>query len=90
MGVMYYKTGETYEGEWKDGLERKDYINNFSNEISDGKGTLVRLDLDGQTRYEGDFKAGKKEGKGTLAWPNGDKYIGSHDNHSQACRRICK
>lgn len=27
-------------------------------------------------RYVGDFKNGKKEGEGTMEWPNGTKYIG--------------
>lgn len=77
FGVMYYKTGETYEGQWKDGLESIYFFAEFSQKIYvDGKGMLVRLNLDGQTIYEGEFKAGKKEGKGVLSWPNGDKYTG--------------
>jgi hypothetical protein len=34
-------------------------------------------------RYEGDFKAGKKDGEGTFYWPNGSKYLGSWRNGKQ-------
>jgi len=30
--------------------------------------------------YEGDFKAGKKDGTGTMVQPNGNKYIGDWSN----------
>jgi hypothetical protein len=31
----------------------------------------------GTAEYRGEFKAGKKHGKGTKTWPNGDRYEGS-------------
>lgn len=31
----------------------------------------------GIAEYRGEFKAGKKHGRGTKAWPNGDRYEGS-------------
>ena len=30
----------------------------------------------GDARYEGEFKAGRKHGKGVKTWPNGDRYQG--------------
>jgi hypothetical protein len=39
----------------------------------DGNGTLTA----GETKYEGEFKNGKKDGHGTLTWWNGDKYVGN-------------
>jgi hypothetical protein len=30
----------------------------------------------GSARYEGEFKAGKKHGRGVKTWPNGDRYEG--------------
>lgn len=30
--------------------------------------------------YEGDFRAGKKDGNGTMVLPNGNKYIGQWEN----------
>jgi hypothetical protein len=39
----------------------------------DGKGVMIWPD---QSRFEGDFKNGKMEGKGTKLFANGNKYIG--------------
>ena len=30
--------------------------------------------------YEGEMKAGVREGQGTLTWSNGDKYVGTFKN----------
>ena len=33
--------------------------------------------------YDGDFKAGKKDGQGTMVLPNGNKYIGQWENDTK-------
>ena len=43
----------------------------------DGKGTMVWPD---ESRYEGDFKQGKRFGKGTQHFANGNYYIGQWKN----------
>ena len=39
----------------------------------EGKGIMIWPD---QSRYEGEFKNGKIDGKGTKYYANGNKYIG--------------
>jgi hypothetical protein len=39
--------------------------------LAEGHGTAR-----GTARYEGEFRAGKKHGKGVKTWPNGDRYEG--------------
>lgn len=39
----------------------------------EGKGVMTWPD---QSKYEGEFKNGKIEGKGTKTFSNGDRYIG--------------
>jgi len=39
----------------------------------DGKGVIIWPD---ESRYEGDFAAGKMQGKGTKHFANGNRYIG--------------
>ena len=50
--------------------------------MSNMEGRGVETWSDGR-RYEGDFKAGKKDGEGTFEWPNGNKYVGSWRNGKQ-------
>ncbi len=35
------------------------------------------------TKYEGDWKEGKKHGYGTIVWPDGKKYEGLWDDDKQ-------
>ena len=39
--------------------------------LADGRGTAS-----GIARYEGEFKGGRKDGKGVKTWPSGDRYEG--------------
>jgi hypothetical protein len=41
------------------------------NGLAEGRGMASGL-----ARYEGEFRAGRKHGKGVKAWPNGDRYAG--------------
>jgi len=41
------------------------------NGLAEGRGVAS-----GTAQYEGEFKAGKKDGKGVKTWPNGDRYEG--------------
>ncbi len=70
FGVMKYTTGETYEGEWRGGIQSKllQYLDqllphhhrNPSILLSiGGKGKITR----GFSKYEGNFKEGTKEGQ---------------------------
>ena len=37
--------------------------------------------MEAKGKYEGDLVEGKKHGKGTYIWPNGNKYIGEWENN---------
>ena len=47
------------------------YSGDCVNGLAEGKGVAG-----GTARYEGEFKAGMKHGKGVKTWPNGDRYEG--------------
>ena len=43
----------------------------------EGKGIMTRPD---QSKYEGEFKNGKMEGRGTKVWSSGNKFVGQWKN----------
>jgi hypothetical protein len=47
------------------------YSGGCVNGLAEGKGTAS-----GTASYEGEFKAGRKQGHGVKTWPNGDRYEG--------------
>lgn len=46
----------------------------------DGKGLMIWPD---ESRYDGDFKMGKIEGKGKKEFANGNRYVGDWKNDAQ-------
>ena len=74
-GVMIYKNGAKYEGEWK-------------NDKKDGKGVFTSSHYyncrkNVGMKYEGEFRDGKLEGYGITTYTNGDKYEGEWKNNKQ-------
>ena len=61
QGVMVYKSGSRYEGEWQDGKYH-------------GKGTKTYKD---GTKHEGRWCEGKRAGPGETSLPNGEVHGGS-------------
>ena len=59
---------------WKNGAK---YIGGFSNDDLHGYGVEIfsATDESDRVRYEGEYKDGKKSGKGTMIWKN-EKYVG--------------
>src|SRR5487761_2731539 len=47
------------------------YVGGCKNGLADGYG-----EASGTAHYEGQFKAGRKDGKGVKTWPDGDRYDG--------------
>ncbi len=47
------------------------YAGPCANGLAEGRGAAS-----GTAQYEGEFKAGKKDGRGVKTWPNGDRYEG--------------
>ena len=74
-GVMIYKNGAKYEGEWK-------------NDKKNGKGVFTsphyyNCRKNVGMKYEGEFKDDKFEGYGITTYTNGDKYEGEWKNSKQ-------
>ena len=80
-GIMYYKNGAKYDGQWKNNkINGKGiYIsgNYFKNDPN-----LIGI------KYEGDFKNDKIEGFGTGIYTSGDKYTGEWKDNKQYGRGI--
>jgi hypothetical protein len=73
-GVMRYYNGNKYVGE-------------FIDDFPEGFGTFTYVEIgengerSGRHRYEGDFKRGKRQGKGLYVSANGDTYTGLFENN---------
>lgn len=64
IGTFVWKSGNKYEGSWKDG-------------VIHGKGIFTFAD---GGIYTGEFENGKQHGHGEMKWTNGDVFIGSYAN----------
>ena len=74
-GIMFYKNGAKYEGEWKD-------------DKKNGKGVFTSAHYyncrkNVGMKYEGEFRDDKFEGYGITTYTNGDKYEGEWKNSKQ-------
>jgi len=88
-GHMTYKDGASYQGDWKDDSRFGDgilhlangsnYKGEFRNDIPEGDGTLN--DVDEQSTYMGQFKAGLRSGTGKCEYhKTGDKFSGEWED----------
>eukprot|EP01096_Ripella_sp_DP13-Kostka_P010216 TRINITY_DN3985_c0_g1_i1.p1 TRINITY_DN3985_c0_g1~~TRINITY_DN3985_c0_g1_i1.p1 ORF type:complete len:334 (+),score=96.59 TRINITY_DN3985_c0_g1_i1:115-1002(+) len=59
-GTFRWKGGDSYTGDWKNGLMHGHGLYTYSN---------------GRT-FEGEWESGYKQGYGIFTWPNGDRYEG--------------
>ena len=65
---IFFPDGNTYLGESKNGL------------VPDGRGTMEYHNDAIKIRYDGEFKAGKREGVGAMTYQCGDSYSGEWKN----------
>jgi len=64
IGLIEYKDGDTYEGEWR-------------NSEFHGQGTYKYANGE---NYIGEFKGGKRDGQGTYTFANGERDVGEFQN----------
>ncbi len=67
-GTLEFQDGARYTGDYKEDKDK--------NQILHGKGEYISKAF----RYNGEFKDGKKQGKGVYVWANGDKFDGDFAN----------
>jgi hypothetical protein len=91
LGIMKYKNGNLYNGEWEDDLRHGDgkmtfiLIDNTTNEY-DGKwkkdkiNGLGTMEYGNGNVYKGEWKNNKMHGLGTMNLENGDVYTGNWIN----------
>ena len=85
VGKMTYKNGRASNGLWEDGdIEYDDEL--YNDWLAQGKVKMKYCD----GTYEGEWGNGKKHGKGTIKWSDGDSYEGDwkHDKrHGKGYRK---
>ncbi|MBI3714760.1 MAG: caspase family protein [Betaproteobacteria bacterium] len=64
-GLIEFPDGARYNGEYLEDKEKTKILN--------GPGEFISKNF----RYKGDFKDGKKQGRGVYEWSNGDKFDGT-------------
>jgi hypothetical protein len=82
-GRIKHTNGDIYQGEWKNGMPHGQgvyvdtqgsvYKGQWANDLYDGQG--IETWDEGNIKYEGQFKAGKKTGKGRFEF-DGNYYDG--------------
>ncbi|HLP14459.1 MAG TPA: hypothetical protein VK177_21190 [Flavobacteriales bacterium] len=68
FGTFQWKSGNVYEGNWKNGEKH-------------GKGILTFAD---KSVYNGEFKDGKRHGKATMKWADGNVYTGAYEDDKRS------
>lgn len=63
-GLIEFPDGATYNGEYKEDKDKTKILN--------GKGEFISKAF----RYNGEFRDGRKQGRGVYEWANGDKFDG--------------
>ena len=78
-GIMYYKNGSKYEGQWK-------------NDKKHGRGVFISQNYNNPKligiKYEGEFNNDKIEGYGVGKYTSGDRYEGEWKNNKQYGRGV--
>ena len=78
-GIMYYKNGSKYEGQWR-------------NDKKHGRGVFISQNYNNPKligiKYEGEFNNDKIEGYGVGKYTSGDRYEGEWKNNKQYGRGV--
>ena len=91
QGVITFKNGEKWDGEFKDGEpyngygvyvyhDGEKYVGEWKNGKRNGQGTFTFPD---GSKYIGEFKDNEYNGQGTYTWSDGAKYIGEYKDGKQ-------
>ena len=71
MGIISFKNGDKYRGQFKDGRPCGFGIVKYQSSIAGSGGMEFE-----EAQYEGQFRAGKREGKGTMIWGDSSSFTG--------------
>ena len=75
MGVINFKNGDKFRGEFMDGRPFGQGTLKFNHSLQGVMGAEFE-----EATYEGNFKAGKREGLGTMSWADGSVFTGLWKN----------
>ena len=75
LGVVIYKNGDKYRGMFKDGRPCGSGVMKYNFSIPGPNGSDHE-----EATYEGQFKAGKREGLGTMTWADHSVFVGVWKN----------
>lgn len=75
LGVINYKNGDKFRGQFKDGRPCGFGTMKYNYSLPGNLGNEFE-----EATYEGSWKAGKREGPGTITWVDGSQFFGEWKN----------
>lgn len=75
MGIVNYKIGDKFRGSFKDGRPCGYGVMKYLYSLPGSNGGEHD-----EAQYEGFWKAGKREGQGTIMWQDGSQFTGTWKN----------
>jgi len=75
LGVINFKNGDKFRGSFKDGRPCGYGTMKYNYSLPGSNGSEFE-----EATYEGRWKAGKREGEGTITWVDGSKFTGIWKN----------
>jgi hypothetical protein len=86
-GVIKFKNGDEYIGNFKDGRMSGHGIMKYFNIGKDSDNEYENLMMGETAVYDGQWKAGKRHGKGLMSWQDGTKFDGEWANDQRSIGR---
>ena len=75
LGLINFKNGDKFKGQFKDGRPCGNGQIKYGRSLPGFSGSEYE-----EATYDGEWKAGKREGQGNLTWADGSYFVGKWKN----------